>query len=102
MSHKLHVSLEKEPLVVVTRFGVQCEKLVYIICASKRVKYRCDKSPVVYIGMTQKGLWRVSQSVAYYAPELLDEHGITECWAYVVSCNAKPFVATWKKLENDS
>jgi hypothetical protein len=99
MAGKLRISLEHQPLVVVTRSGVWSDKLVYVVCASKPIKYEWGKSRIVYIGTTKNGLSRVAASVADCAQDLLSDWGVHECHAHVVTCDPRPRVKSWQKLE---
>ncbi len=100
MKKKLKISKAKRPAIVVHRRAVRSKKLVYIAVANKTLKYRSgEKSKIVYIGMTRKGVDRISQSAASKAKDVLQDHGIQELKFYVVTCKGKKAVKTWEKLE---
>jgi hypothetical protein len=74
-------------------------KLVYIICANKKVQYEKGKTPVVYIGTTKTGISRVAQSAADRSEDILSQHGINSFDVRIVTCGGRQRVKTWHKLE---
>ena len=83
----------------VTRVSIGRKKFVYIIIAKKALKYPWDKSKIVYIGTTKKGVARIAQSVAARAQDVLSLHGVREFVVRIVTCPPRPNVKTWEKLE---
>lgn len=99
---RLRVSLKRVPAMRVTKVSVGNERLCYLLVADKRLKYKSERSRIVYIGTTEKGLTRISQSVATRADAILGTHGIhgvSEFKARVVTCAPRQHVKTWRKLE---
>lgn len=74
--------------------------MVYVLVASKMLKYPYGKSKIAYIGTTKKGIQRVAQSVAYSADHILGLHGVRSFEARIVSCRRRQNVSTWEKLES--
>ncbi|MHC4679483.1 MAG: hypothetical protein ACYTEK_12370 [Planctomycetota bacterium] len=56
MVKRLTVSLKQKHAMQVTRVSIGRKKLVYMILAKKAMKYPWDRSRVVYIGTTKKGV----------------------------------------------
>ncbi len=100
MAGKLKVSLKHEAAITATRVSVSTERMVYVLVASKMLKYPYGKSRIAYIGTTEKGIQRVAQSVAYRANHILSLHGVRSFEARIVSCRPRQNVSTWKKLES--
>jgi len=99
MPKRLSVSLKSKHAMQVTRVSVGRKKLVYVILAKKALKYPWDKSRIVYIGTTKKGVARIAQSVAARAHDVLSLHGVREFLVRIVTCPPRPNVKTWEKLE---
>ena len=83
----------------VTRVCTDDDKLVYVIQANKKLRYKKGTSRVAYIGTTKKGIDRIASSVAGKADNLLKDHGIRELDVRVVTCRPRQKVKTWMKLE---
>jgi len=99
MPKRLTVSLKPKHAMQVTRVSVGKKKLVYVILAKKALKYPWDRSKIVYIGTTKKGVARIAQSVAARAQDVLSLHGVREFTVRIVTCPPRPKVKTWEKLE---
>jgi hypothetical protein len=99
MPRKLAVSLKRDEALRATRVSVGKSKLVYLLIADKKLKYRHGKSRIAYIGTTKKGVARIAQSVAARAEDILSLHGVRAFHARIVTCRPRQRVATWKKLE---
>jgi hypothetical protein len=95
---KLNISLKSE-ILRITRINLTSERLVYVLVANKQFSYTHGKSPIVYIGTTQKGIKRIAESAAHHADDILGRHGITEVSARVVTSKGRKHVKTWLKLE---
>jgi hypothetical protein len=74
-------------------------RLVYLLIADKRLKYKDGKSRIAYIGTTEKGVERIAQSVAFRADAILRLRGVRSFHARIVTCGPRQCVETWKKLE---
>ena len=97
---RLRISLERQPAMHVTRVGLAHDKLVYVLVTRRPLKYQWGRrSRIAYIGMTQNGLSRVANSLAYRAKEILVGRGISECDVRIVTCRGRRRVRTWAKLE---
>lgn len=98
MPHRLKVSLKRDETLRATRVSIGKNKLVYVLIADKRLKYKKGKR-IAYIGTTSKGVARVAQSVAFRADDILSLHGVRSFHARVVTCRPRRNVRTWVKLE---
>lgn len=96
---RLKLSLKKEHALEVTRIAIGSQKVVYVLTANKKLKYRLGSSAIAYIGTTKKGVLRIAQSTAAKAEEILGEHGIKKITARVMTCGVRKRVKTWVKLE---
>lgn len=96
---RLNLSLKRDAAVSATRVSIGKAKLVYLLIADKKLKYKSGKSRVAYIGTTKKGISRISQSVAARAEDILKLRGVRSFHARVVTCRPRQKVKTWKKLE---
>jgi hypothetical protein len=96
---RIAVALKHEVALEATRVSVGKKKLVYVLCAEKRVKYPGGRSRIVYIGTTKRGLRRVAGSVARRADDILQFRGIKRFSARLVTCQPRQRVKTWLVLE---
>jgi hypothetical protein len=99
MPNRLRVSLKRDEAIRATRVTIGKNKLVYVLIADKRLKYKTGKSHIAYIGTTKKGVVRIAQSIAFRAEDILSLHGVRSFHARIVTCNPRQHVNTWKKLE---
>lgn len=99
MTDRLRVSLKRDEALRATRVSIGKNKLVYLLIADKRLKYKGGKSRIAYIGTTEKGVARIAQSVAFRADTLLRLRGVRSFHARIVTCSPRRSVETWKKLE---
>ncbi len=83
----------------VTRLSIGKTRLVYVIKASKELKYGSKWSKIAYIGTTKRGLSRIASSVAYRANKILTLHGVKSFTVAIVSCRQRQHVRTWFRLE---
>lgn len=83
----------------VSRISIADLKLVYAICANKKISYPHGQSPVAYIGTTEKGIARIARSAAYWAEDVLGMHGVHTFHVRIITCPTKRGVKTWRKLE---
>jgi hypothetical protein len=90
---------DREAAVTLTRVAVQDEHLVYIIASNKRVPYGRNRSRIVYIGTTSKGVDRILRSVADKARQALAGHGTRRIEVHVYAVAGRPRVKMWLKLE---
>lgn len=83
----------------VTRVPLRSDKMVYVIVANKRFRYRWGRSPIVYIGTTRKGTGRMAQSAARLTDEVLSRFGVKSFEVRMITCGPRSNVKTWIKLE---
>lgn len=83
----------------VSRLTIGKMRLVYVIKASKKLKYGSKRSKIAYIGTTKKGLSRIATSVACRANKILKLHGVRSFTVAIVSCRQRQRVRTWFRLE---
>ena len=96
---RLNVSLKSGAAMHVNRLSVGTMKLVYVIVQNKLIHYPWGNSYIAYIGTTEKGIDRISQSVAAKAPQVLRAHGVDRFDVRLVTCKGRQRVRTWRKLE---
>ena len=99
MKKKLRIKPRSGKAITITRDAFKAERLVYIGCANKNIKYRWDKSKIAYIGTTKKGARRVAASAVWKGADIVFEHGIKQLEFHVVTCTKRQNVETWRKLE---
>lgn len=99
MARKLSVRASKTPAITITRAAVRERRLVYVAVANKKIFYAKGSSKIVYIGMTKKGANRIAASAANKAVDMLPIHGITCLMFYVVVCEGRQRVPSWRRLE---
>jgi hypothetical protein len=99
MPRRIRVSLKRDEALRATRVTIGKDRLVYLLIADKRLKYKNGKSRIAYIGTTKKGVARIAQSVATRAEDILGLHGVRTFHARIVTCGPRQRVKTWAKLE---
>jgi hypothetical protein len=95
----LTVSLKQKQAMQVSRVSIGKKKLVYVIVASKSLKYPWGRSRVAYIGTTKKGMARIAQSAAARAKQVLSLRGVREFHVRILTCAPRSNVRTWAVLE---
>jgi len=95
---KLHQKIRM--VMIVHRRILRKNKVVYLLTAASPVKYKNGRSKIVYIGTTKKGASRIAESAARRAEEIMSTRGLKEVNVFVVSCNPRAGLATWKRLED--
>lgn len=97
---RLGVSLKARPALHVTRVSLDNKKMVYVIVASKKLRYRHGtRSQIAYIGTTRNGASRMAQSAASLTDRVLRRHGVKSFDVRVITCHPRQGVKTWRKLE---
>lgn len=93
------IGLFRDPAITVTRMGTQKTELVYVLVANRKYKYANGRSRIVYIGMTESGVDRVANSVAYRAEKVLRIKGVSSFGAHIVHYRPPKKFSTklWKK-----
>lgn len=97
---KLTVCLKRQHAMQVTRVLIGDKKLVYVILAQKKLRYRWGRSRIAYIGTTKTGGARIATSVARRAENILNRYGVREFHVRIVTCAARRNVKTWRELEH--
>lgn len=97
--NRLRISLKRESAMKVNRISINDLKLVYVICANKKVRYPKGRTPVVYIGTTRNGIARVAASAAFRSEDILLLPGVNSFEVRIVTCSVRQGVRTWRKLE---
>jgi hypothetical protein len=100
MPRKLRIMALDIPSMTITRSALWADQLVYIVVANKRIPYDGESSRIAYIGTTKNGIFRIAQSGAWRATELLKKHGITKLDFHIITCSPRQAVKTWEKLEH--
>ena len=99
MPRKLGIRSASQPAVTIHRGAADNPCLAYIAVANRPIAYSYGRSHIVYIGTTRAGASRIAASAAAKAPEMLALHGITHLEFYVITCQPRRRVKTWRKLE---
>jgi hypothetical protein len=81
------------------RIALEHEKLVYLICADKKLKYEDGYSQIAYIGTTRNGVERVANSSAYRSWDVLWSRGVQSFDVRIVTCRPRQGFKSWLKLE---
>lgn len=87
-SKRLHIA-QRDEVLTVTRALRDPTNLVYVVLASKKLRYPEGKSRVAYVGTTGAGIARVASSVAYRSGEVLALHGITGAKVSILTCSTR-------------
>ena len=93
---RLAISTTSDSAVSIYRDAHRVMHLVYIAVANKKLGYTYGSSKIVYIGTTERGVARITESAAERSEELLAIHGVI---SVDFSCTRKQKVRTWEKLE---
>ena len=93
------ISLKRDPALEATRISLGKDRLVYVLVADKKLKYKKGRSSIAYIGTTKTGIARVAQSVAVKAEGILSQRGIRTLRARILTCKPRQRVKMWHKLE---
>lgn len=98
-ARRLQVSLRKAPALTVRRVALEHERLVYVICADRKLRYENGYSHIAYIGTTKKGIARVAGSAAFRAEDVLWSHGVQSFDVRLVTCRGRNGIRSWCRLE---
>jgi hypothetical protein len=85
--------------MTVNRVAIGNQRLVYAICADKKIAYEYGRTPIVYLGTTEKGVDRIARSAAYRSPAVLGMHGVKSFDVRVITCGPRQGINSWKMLE---
>ena len=99
MPRRATISLKRQVALVARRVLQDHEKLVYVLVADSKIAYAAGRSRIAYIGTTKNGSFRIAQSVAHRAYDILSMHGVYEFEARILTCRPRKHVQTWVKLE---
>ena len=81
------------------RVALEHERLVYVICADKKLKYPKGYSQIAYIGTTKNGIARVATSAAFRSWDVLWSRGVQSADVRIVTCRPRQGFKSWVKLE---
>ena len=95
-----HINLRRKVGFTVTRVSVGDDRLAYAMVADKKYVYPDGRSRVVYIGTTERGIFRVTSSIAERANEILRLPGFESFDVRVISCHRRKHIKMWFKLEH--
>lgn len=98
-ARRLQVSLKKAPALTVRRVALEHERLVYVICADRKLRYENGYSHIAYIGTTKRGIARVAGSAAFRAEDVLWSHGVQSFDVRLVTCRGRNGIRSWSRLE---
>lgn len=93
------ISLRRGVAIRVDRISADRMKLVYVILADIKIRYKKGRSRISYIGTTKNGISRIAESAASRAEDIFSRHGIREFEVRVVTCTPRKNVKTWFRLE---
>jgi len=96
---RLRISLKRHEAITVDRVSIGRQKLAYVICADKKLRYGEKRTKIAYIGTTKNGIDRFAQSAASRSDEVLRLNGVERLTVHVVTCTPRRRVKTWHKLE---
>lgn len=99
MAQRLKVSLKPKPALTMRRVALDHERLVYVICADRKLKYPDGYSQIAYIGTTRNGITRVASSAAYRSWDVLWSRGVQSLDVRIVTCRPRQGFKSWIKLE---
>ena len=99
MAQRLRVSLKAKPAITMRRVALEHERLVYVICADRKLKYENGYSQIAYIGTTRNGVERVANSAAYRAWDVRWSRGVQSFDVRIVTCRLRQGFKSWLKLE---
>jgi len=98
---KLKAKLHSTEVMLVNRTAVKARHLVYLLVADKVERYRWKSSPILYIGMTEKGVARMAVSAAHRAEDIFARYGTRKFLVRAVTCQRRAGMQTWRVLEKD-
>lgn len=96
---RIKLTLHRDHAIQATRVTIGKSKLVYVLVADKKIKYKLGRSRIAYIGTTRIGGPRIAQSVAARAEDILRLYGVRSFHARVITCKPRRNVQTWRFLE---
>jgi hypothetical protein len=99
MARNLSIKFKNQPSLVINRTAFKDDKLVYIIRANRKLRYRFGDSRIAYIGTTRKGARRIASSAVGKGEDLLYRYGIKHLELHIVTCGKIQGIESWKKLE---
>ena len=99
MGRRLTPKLISGSALKIFRPAISTKNMVYLFVGNKSYKYPWEKSRVIYIGTSSRGIKRITESVANRG-KVLSEHGFKEFEVRIVVCPKRQKVSTWKLLES--
>lgn len=99
MAQRLRISLKSKPAITMRRVALEHERLVYLICADRKLQYPRGYSQIAYVGTTRNGVERLANSAAYRSWDVLWRHGVQSFDVRIVTCRPRQGFKSWVKLE---
>lgn len=99
MAQRLRISLKPKPAITMRRVALEHERLVYAICADRKLKYENGYSQIAYFGTTRNGISRVANSAAQRSWDVLWSYGVQSFDVRIVTCRPRQGFKSWLKLE---
>lgn len=99
MHRKLAIRIPRAPALTIHRPAIHSQCLVYVAITNRAIQYSYGRSRIIYIGTTGAGASRIAASAAAKASEMLGLRGVRDLEFYVVTCQPRRRVRTWRKLE---
>lgn len=99
MARRLKISLKPKPALTMRRVALAHERLVYVICADRKLRYESGYSQIAYIGTTKNGISRVASSAAHRSWDVLWSRGVQSLDVRIVTCRPRQGFKSWLKLE---
>ncbi|MCC7164629.1 MAG: hypothetical protein IT331_19195 [Anaerolineae bacterium] len=96
---RARVKLVAKPVMSAHRRSLKQKYLVYVLAVNKPLTCNKGRSRIVYIGTTEKGVERISASVAQRAEMALRKYGVKRIAAFVLTCPPLKRTKIWLKLE---
>jgi hypothetical protein len=95
----MKVQIDSKSAMTVYRRILTKNRIVYLLVGKKTFKYKGGRSRIAYIGTSKRGAKRIASSAAERAEKMFSRWGSKEMQVYIVSCDAKPGLQSWKYLE---
>jgi hypothetical protein len=98
---RLRISSSHREFLTVERIHSGKLRLVYVICADRKINYKSGRSRIAYIGTTKDGIHRMAASAAWRSHVVFKKvRGCERFTVHVVTCTPRQHIESWRKLEN--